>query len=153
MLANRILTGEKIATTCAQETEQAGRMLARALEQPMVIVLSGPLGAGKTQFVRGFAAEWGTSVVASSPSFALVHDYSGGRLPLFHLDFYRLHSQSEVWTLGWEDLLPGSVLLVEWGERFPDVLPRDTLQALFTLQENGSRVISIRSFFDDAKPC
>jgi tRNA threonylcarbamoyladenosine biosynthesis protein TsaE len=101
-----------------------------------VISLEGPLGAGKTQFVKGFAAAAGHAGEVSSPTFTLVHEYAGGREPIVHFDWYRLDEAAEVLGLGWEDYLSsGETLLVEWGDKFPELLPAGAWRVKF--QING----------------
>lgn len=152
MVANRISFHDRIVTESVAQTRALGAELAAGLDVPVVVVLTGPPGAGKTEFVKGFTAAWGCSTEASSPSFALVHEYHGGRFPVFHLDFYRLHSPDEVWGVGWEDLLPGSVLFVEWGERFPNLLPADALQVRIAGGSVSRREVCIGPFFVDSRP-
>jgi len=106
-----------------------GSSLARQLEGGELIVLEGELGTGKTVFVRGIAA--GLEISPEdvwSPSYTLIHEYKGGRLPLYHIDLYRVTTPDEIATLGLEDLLgSGAVVAVEWGEHLPTVYRRDAL--------------------------
>ena len=110
------------------ETAALGHRLAVNARPGEVWALVGHLGAGKTHFVQGVVAGLGASITATSPTFTLVHEYSGGRLPVFHFDFYRLEDASEVLALGWEEYLDeGSGLtLVEWADKFPALLPSST---------------------------
>ncbi len=107
-------------THSVAETEAAGESLARSVQPGWVIGLSGDLGAGKTAFARGFARGLGFTGRVHSPTFALLNEYSGGRLPLFHLDLYRLRSAEDVREAGLEEYLtrPDGVALVEWIERW-----------------------------------
>jgi tRNA threonylcarbamoyladenosine biosynthesis protein TsaE len=110
-----------IITTCAEaETAVVGRDLARTLGSGTVVLLTGDLGAGKTAFVRGMAEGLGIDPAeVSSPTFTLVQEYRGGRLPLFHVDLYRLRS-IEVEDLGLDDIaLAGGVTAIEWPDRLP----------------------------------
>ncbi|MCP5518175.1 MAG: tRNA (adenosine(37)-N6)-threonylcarbamoyltransferase complex ATPase subunit type 1 TsaE [Verrucomicrobiales bacterium] len=102
------------------ETLALGRDWGSAMAERTVVALSGDLGAGKTQLVRGIAAGLGCAGRVTSPTFALLHEYHGGRLPLFHLDLYRLESPAEVAGAGLEDYLvsPAGVTVVEWAERW-----------------------------------
>lgn len=106
-----------------EETENLGRLLAGRLTAGDVVALVGPLGAGKTCLARGIARGLGTRGAVASPTFALVREYSGGRLPLRHLDLYRL-TPEEVAELDWRELFYGpAVTLVEWADRAEDFLP------------------------------
>ena len=101
------------------ETESLGEQLAKLVESGLVIALSGELGAGKTQFVRGLARGLGISTRVQSPTFALVNIYTGGRLTLFHLDLYRLDTPAQIVAAGLEEFLsPAGVSVVEWAERW-----------------------------------
>ncbi len=107
-------------THSVAETEAAGESFARSVQPGWVIGLSGDLGAGKTAFVRGFARGLGCPARVHSPTFALLNEYEGGRLRLFHLDLYRLNSAEEVRSAGLEDYViqPDGVSVVEWIERW-----------------------------------
>ena len=103
------------------ETEALGEQLGRAAQRGLVIALSGDLGAGKTQFVRGLARGLGVSSRVHSPTFTLVNEYGGGRLKLFHLDLYRLETAGQILGAGIEEFLqPDGVAVVEWAERLED---------------------------------
>lgn len=105
------------------ETERVGESLARTLEPGTVIAFTGDLGAGKTAFTRGLARGLGIPDRVTSPTFTIVNEYIGGRLPLFHFDMYRLESSDELFDIGWEDYLGrGGVCAVEWSEKVADAL-------------------------------
>ena len=100
------------------ETESLGEKFGRAAERGLVIALSGDLGAGKTQLVKGIARGLGITARVHSPTFTLVNEYGGGRLKLFHLDLYRLETPEQILSVGIEDYLPpDGVLVIEWAER------------------------------------
>jgi tRNA threonylcarbamoyladenosine biosynthesis protein TsaE len=100
------------------ETEALGENWARAASKGLVIALSGDLGAGKTQLVKGLARGLGITARVHSPSFTLVNVYTGGRLTLFHLDLYRLETREQILSAGIEDYLrPDGVAVIEWAER------------------------------------
>ena len=100
------------------ETEALGEQFGRAARRGWVIALTGELGAGKTQFVRGVARGLGIAARVHSPTFTLVNEYGGGRLNLFHLDLYRLETQEQILSAGIEEFLsPDGVSVVEWAER------------------------------------
>ena len=101
----------------AQETEALGERLAARLRPGDVIAYTGDLGAGKTAFTRGLARGLGVADRVTSPTFTIVNEYEGGRLPLFHFDLYRMDSPEELFDIGWEDYLArGGVCAVEWSE-------------------------------------
>ena len=100
------------------ETESLGEEWGRAAQRGLVIALSGDLGAGKTQLVKGLARGLGIAARVHSPTFTLVNEYGGGRLRLFHLDLYRLETPAQILSAGLEDYLqPDGVTVVEWAER------------------------------------
>jgi tRNA threonylcarbamoyladenosine biosynthesis protein TsaE len=100
------------------ETEALGEAWGRAAKRGLVIALSGDLGAGKTQLVKGFARGLGITTRVHSPTFTLVNVYPGGRLALFHLDLYRLETKEQILSTGVEDYLrPDGVTVIEWAER------------------------------------
>jgi tRNA threonylcarbamoyladenosine biosynthesis protein TsaE len=104
------------------ETESLGEKFGRAAERGFVFALSGDLGAGKTQFVKGLARGLGISARVHSPTFTLVNEYGGGRLKLFHLDLYRLETREQFLSAGVEEFLsPDGVSVVEWAERIYDL--------------------------------
>src|SRR5258708_37828073 len=100
------------------ETEALGEKLGRAAERGLVLALSGDLGAGKTQLVKGIARGLGVTARVHSPTFTLVNEYGGGRLKLFHLDLYRLETPAQILSAGIEEFLsPDGVAVIEWAER------------------------------------
>lgn len=132
-------------TNSENETEELGSRLAEKLEPGTVIAFTGDLGAGKTAFTRGLARGLGITERVTSPTFTIVNEYEGGRLPLFHFDMYRLGSSDELFDIGWEDYLTrGGVCAVEWSENVADALERDTV--LVSICRGGretQRVIAI----------
>ena len=104
-------------TNSPAETEALGQRLAERLQPGDVIAYTGDLGAGKTAFTRGLARGLGITERITSPTFTIVNEYQGGRLPLFHFDLYRLGGEEELFDIGWEDYLTrGGVCAVEWSE-------------------------------------
>lgn len=100
------------------ETESLGEQWGREAQRGLVIALSGDLGAGKTQLVRGLARGLGVATRVHSPTFTLVNEYGGGRLKLFHLDLYRLETTEQLHSAGIEEFLqPDGVAVIEWAER------------------------------------
>lgn len=109
-------------------TRAFGRELGASARPGQVIALVGTLGAGKTTLASAITAGTGSVAPVTSPTFTLVHEYRGGHLPVFHLDFYRLESEHELIGLGWDDLIDADgLILVEWADLFPDALPGDAL--------------------------
>ena len=104
-------------TRSTEETEQLGERLGRVLRGGEIVAFSGGLGAGKTAFTRGLARGLDIPMRVTSPTYTIVNEYTGGRLPLFHFDMYRLGSEDELFDIGWEDYLRrGGVCAVEWSE-------------------------------------
>lgn len=116
-------------TNSPAETEALGQRLAERLQPGDVIAYTGDLGAGKTAFTRGLARGLGITERITSPTFTIVNEYLGGRLPLFHFDMYRLGSSDELYEIGWEDYLArGGVCAVEWSEIVADALEEDCIR-------------------------
>jgi tRNA threonylcarbamoyladenosine biosynthesis protein TsaE len=128
----------RLATT--DDTLAWGRALAASLRAGDVVGLVGNLGAGKTHAAKGMVAGLGSAAGVSSPTFTLVHEYGGGRLPAFHFDFYRMDSPEEVLGIGWDDYLEaGGVTIVEWADKFAGLIPSDARWFHFTILSDGSR--------------
>jgi len=128
------------------KTDQLGRIIGSVLKGGEFLALSGALGAGKTALVRGIATGLGVSPQAvSSPTFVLLHEYRG-RLPLAHIDLYRLHSLQEVESIGLDDYLSGpTVVAVEWADKAPAILPDDRLEMQLRHRTVQSRSITFRA--------
>jgi tRNA threonylcarbamoyladenosine biosynthesis protein TsaE len=123
-----------ITTQSEDETSEVGRRLAQTLELGSVVLLIGDLGAGKTAFVRGLAEGLGAGPEeVSSPTFTLMQEYRGGRVPLIHVDLYRLNDAREIDDLGLEEMGMESVLAIEWAEK----LPRPVADAVEVRIEHG----------------
>jgi len=109
------------------ETQSLGESWGRTAERGWVIALSGDLGAGKTELVKGFARGLGVATRVHSPTFTLVNEYGGGRLRLFHLDLYRLETPGQIIAAGLEEFLePDGVAVIEWAERWSRVESRES---------------------------
>ena len=127
-------------TSSEGETEDLGRRLGQRLGPGAVIAFTGGLGAGKTAFVRGLARGLGITDRVTSPTFTIVNEYEGGRLPLFHFDMYRLGSSEELFEIGWEDYLARrGVCAVEWSENVADALEEDAIRIEIGRGETDSR--------------
>ena len=115
------------------ETEAIAARLAATLEPGAVVAYQGGLGMGKTAFTRGLASGLGYPGRVTSPTFTIVNEYEGGRLPLFHFDMYRLADSEALFDIRWEDYLErGGVCAVEWSELVADALPPDTVYVTIT---------------------
>jgi len=116
-----------VISNSVEETIAFAREWSRSLQLNDVVGLVGDLGAGKTQFVKGLLQGLGSVEEATSPTFTLIHEYRGGRLPLYHFDFYRLRERSEIDEIGFDEYLhDGGVAVIEWADRFAEVLPART---------------------------
>ena len=123
------------------ETEDLGAALGRVLTPGTVIAYRGDLGAGKTAFTRGLARGLGYADPVTSPTYTIVNEYLGGRLPLFHFDMYRLRSSDDLWDIGWEDYLDrGGVCAVEWSENVEDALEDALTVTIEKLGEESRRI-------------
>jgi tRNA threonylcarbamoyladenosine biosynthesis protein TsaE len=126
------------------ETFELGRLATTQLRGGEVFALAGELGSGKTHFVKGLAVGLGYRDEVTSPTFTLVHEYLGGRLPLFHFDFYRLASAEETLRIGFDDYLDGNgVLAIEWADKFPGLLPATTRWVRFRFASGDTREIDL----------
>ncbi len=131
-----------IISNSPEETAAAAGDWARRAAAGDVFALRGEVGAGKTQFVKGFVAALGSRAEVTSPTFTLVHEYTDGRLPVFHFDFYRLESAEEVLRIGFDDYANGEgVCLIEWADRFPQLLPANAITVSFEVQGENGRLI------------
>ncbi len=135
----------EITTHSTEETIAFGRTLAGLLAPPKLVLLRGDLGAGKTTLVKGIAVAFEAAAEedVTSPTFTLVHEYRGPQANLYHIDLYRIDTMRELETLGLDDLRSerDSILLIEWGEKFPRfVRERDVEIALERDRESGRRI-------------
>lgn len=145
-MANRNPEFEEIFSgiRCGTEvdTMSLGRRIASQVESALILSLEGPLGAGKTCLVKGLAGGLGIDPdEVSSPTFTLVHEYTGGRIPLVHFDLYRLESEEELLPLGFEEYLgtPG-IVAIEWGGKFPGSLPSGSWRVTFEIEPDGRTI-------------
>ena len=136
----------EVHTRSEAETEALGARLAAALTPGAVVAYRGGLGMGKTAFTRGLARGLGYKGRVTSPTFTIVNEYEGGRLPLFHFDMYRLEGADALFDIGWEDYLDrGGVCAVEWSELTEEALPPETVFVTIARspEDDTSRVITI----------
>ena len=123
-----------------QETEALGARLASCLLPGAVVAYQGGLGMGKTAFTRGLAKGLGYTGRVTSPTFTIVNEYEGGRLPLFHFDMYRLEDADALFDIGWEDYLDrGGVCAVEWSEQVAEAMPADTIYVTIARRPEDDR--------------
>ena len=128
------------------ETEALGARLAAVLTPGTVVAYRGGLGMGKTAFTRGLARGLGYAGRVTSPTFTIVNEYEGGRLPLFHFDMYRLDDAGALFDIGWEDYLDrGGVCAVEWSEQVAEAMPPETVYVTSARrpEDDRARIITI----------
>lgn len=121
---------------------ELGREAGSQAHAGSVFCLVGDLGAGKTHWTKGLVDGLGSAADVTSPTFSLVQEYRGGRLPVFHFDLYRVESEEALLAIGWDEYLDaGGVVVLEWADRFPDLIPADATWLRFRIAEDGSREI------------
>ena len=134
----------KHKTTSPEETFELARKFASRLKAGDVLALTGELGSGKTCFVQGLAQGLGVpkGLYVRSPSFILINEYRGGRLPLYHIDFYRLSEPADVGDLGLEEYIDGDgIAAIEWADRFPGAWPERAHHIQFAIVDEKTREI------------
>lgn len=137
-------------TNTPEETELVGQRLGERLLGGEIIAFRGDLGAGKTAFTRGIAKGLGITMRVTSPTYTIVNEYIGGRLPLFHFDMYRLASEDDLFEIGWEDYLRrGGVCAVEWSENVSEAM-EDAISVEIEKISDESRKITIEGSVADA---
>lgn len=130
-------------TNSPVETEAIGAALGKILQPGTVIAYRGDLGAGKTAFTRGLAKGLGCTEIVTSPTYTIVNEYLGGRIPLFHFDMYRLRSSDDLFDIGWDDYLDrGGICAVEWSENVADAM-EDAIYITIEKLGEDSRKITI----------
>ena len=128
-------------TNAPEQTEEIGCALGKVIKPGTVIAYRGDLGAGKTAFTRGLARGLGAKDLVTSPTYTIVNEYLGGRLPLFHFDMYRLGSSDDLWDIGWEDYLDrGGVCAVEWSENVPEAMAGALTVTIEKLGDTSRRI-------------
>jgi len=127
------------------ETEAIGLQFAKELNVGSILALEGELGSGKTQFTKGLVAGLESSAPVTSPTFTIIHEYPGGRLPVYHFDFFRLENRESVAQLGLDDYFFGDgVSVIEWADRFPELIPEQARWILFEIKPESTRMISTK---------
>ena len=128
-------------THSPEETEKLGERLAKCLVPGAILAYRGDLGAGKTAFTRGLARGLDCREQVTSPTYTIVNEYLGGRLPLFHFDMYRLHSSDDLFDIGWDDYLErGGICAVEWSENVADAMEDPVTVTIEKLGETSRRI-------------
>jgi len=129
----------------ASETAAIGRQFAKQLNAGSILALKGELGSGKTQFTKGLVAGLESSVPVTSPTFTIIHEYPGGHLPVYHFDFFRLENRESVAQLGLDEYFFGDgISVIEWADRFPELIPNQARWILFEIKSENTRMISTR---------
>jgi len=124
--------------------------VAENLDAGSVIALKGELGSGKTVFTKGLVIGFGGSAIATSPTFTIVHEYQGGRLPIYHFDFFRLENRGSTDRLGLDDYLFGDgVCVIEWADRWPDLVPAHARWIFFEIKSERQRIITLLDHRDE----
>jgi tRNA threonylcarbamoyladenosine biosynthesis protein TsaE len=136
-------SAETITTRSPDETVAWGRAFAARLRAGDVVALTGELGAGKTCLVKGIAAGLGVNAPVTSPTFTLIHEYKG-KIPVYHVDLYRLESPSEVLAIGILDYFGGNgVCIIEWAEKVAEMLPSDAWRITIEIKSPDQRTITL----------
>ena len=131
----------QFTTNSPAETEAIGAALGKIIDPGTVIAYRGDLGAGKTAFTRGLARGLGCREIVTSPTYTIVNEYLGGRIPLFHFDMYRLRSADDLFDIGWDDYLDrGGVCAVEWSENVDDAMEDAVYITIEKLGEDSRRI-------------
>jgi tRNA threonylcarbamoyladenosine biosynthesis protein TsaE len=126
------------------ETQRIGREFGANLWQGAVVALVGQLGAGKTQFVKGLVAGMDARGEVTSPTFTLIHEYTGGRLPVYHFDFFRIEDRQSAERLGLDEYFFGDgVSVIEWADKFRELIPVGALWISFETKSENERVINL----------
>ena len=128
-------------TNSPQETEALGQKLGQKLPAGTVIAYRGDLGAGKTAFTRGLAQGLGITDPVTSPTYTIVNEYLGGKVPLFHFDMYRLHSADDLFDIGWDDYLERQgICAVEWSENVEEALENPLIVTICKTGEESRKI-------------
>ncbi len=132
-----------ITISSLSEISSAAQQFVAAMGDNTIFAFYGHMGAGKTTFIKAICEELGVKDVITSPTFAIVNEYTNGQgEPVYHFDFYRIKKQEEVYDIGFEDYVEsGSVCLMEWPELIEDILPADTVKVSITEQPDGTRLV------------
>ena len=126
------------------ETQTIARRLAEDLVAGCVLALKGELGSGKTLFTQALVVGLGSDAAVTSPTFTIVHEYQGGRLPVYHFDFFRLENCESAVRLGLEDyFFSDGVSVIEWADRFQELIPEQARWISFDIKSDRQRIITV----------
>ena len=133
----------EIKINSLSEISTAAKQFVAAMGDNTIFAFYGHMGAGKTTFIKAICEELGVKDVITSPTFAIVNEYTDGQgEPVYHFDFYRIKKQEEVYDIGFEDYVEsGSICFMEWPELIEDILPADTVKVSITKQPDGTRLV------------
>ena len=145
---SKVLREKRFKTRSVEGTLALGERIAEMLQPPMLVVLRGEVGAGKTTLVKGIAVAIGAASEddVTSPTFTLLHEYVGPKVHLFHLDLYRLETEEQIAVLGLHEMMeePNALVLVEWGERFESVVKMAEGEIAIEHGEGDERGLTVR---------
>lgn len=134
-------------TATSEQTIELGKAIGSLLKPGDVIAMTGTLAAGKTTITKGIAQSLGVSDTITSPTFCLISEYDGSKMPLYHMDVYRLEGSEDFVNLGTEDMLYGNgVCIIEWSEKVASELPKKTIFMKITPSDDGKRTIEIKNW-------
>ena len=134
----------EIKINSLDDIREAAREFIQHIGEARVFAFYGKMGAGKTTFVKAICEELGCTDVITSPTFAIVNEYtSSNNTPIYHFDFYRIKKLDEVYDMGYEEYFySGALCLIEWPELIEEILPDDAIRVSITEQKDGSRIVS-----------
>ena len=151
-----VFVKREIKTCCAAQTEAAGEQLGKELAEknkPEVVAFFGGMGMGKTAFIRGLCRGVGYDGDVSSPTFAIVHEYEGGKKTVYHFDMYRISGVEDLYSCGFFDYLGQGILAVEWSENIVGALPDDCLKVEIKRGDGDDcRIITVERMGEQADP-
>lgn len=138
---------KKFHTKSVEETEKIASMLAKELDatQPVIIAMYGDLGVGKTAFVRGLASILAPNTRIKSPTYTIVNEHNGVKIPLYHFDMYRIEDEDELYSIGFFDYVQKGICVIEWSENIEEFIPKDAYKITIERSENeNERTITIK---------
>ena len=134
----------KFKSNSEELTREIAEKYAKSINAPCVISLVGDLGAGKTTFAKGFALGMGITDTITSPTFTIMNEYEGGRMPLYHFDMYRINTYDDLYSTGFFDYVDTGVLIIEWSENIENALPDEYIRIEISHGDSeNERIINI----------